>query len=471
MKYNFFLRAYQMILTAIFLMNSGIARADFELGMKYYAASNFEKAHREFRQAAKFGDTSAQFNLGVMYYRGEFVARDPILAYAWLALAAQEPEYMEQGLHLKIYKGFSDEQKKLADLAYQELFRQFSAGAIEESLLPVLDLESAMSNKLRLIKQVNPEYPNWMLSNGKIGWVDIFFSIDKEGITRDHVVSFSSSDSFTKVTVDAVRKWRYEPLVIDGKATSVNGMKIKFQFTLEDVEFNKTKVKKILSEAKEKADAGDVKEQFLYGYLLDVLPTNTKKALGSAAIDNPNKWYLLAAQNGSPQAGFFLGQNMINGNMCVPDKNKSMGWLLRAAQKNIIEAQYLLALELLSGSRLQKNEDQGMYWLNRAANTISKNNGPAKLRLAWILATHPNKDLRDGALALNHLQAIDKDYQDKQTYYRTAAAVYAENGDFEAATQWQEKALSDAKSLDLPMDALREQLLSYQNKQALRDEP
>ncbi|MBI3713657.1 MAG: hypothetical protein HY253_11960, partial [Burkholderiales bacterium] len=119
----------------------------------------------------------------------------------------------------------------------------------------------------------------------------------------------------------------------------------------------------------------------------------------------------------------------------------------------------------------QKNEDQGMYWLNKAANGNSIHHFRAKLSLAWILATHPNKDLRDGALALNHLQAIDKDYQDKQTYYRTAAAVYAENGDFEAATQWQEKALSDAKSLDLPMEALREQMLSYQNKQALRDEP
>lgn len=470
MKHGFFLYAYRMILTVLF-MSSATALADFELGMKYYSASNFEKAHREFRQAAKFGDVSAQFNLGVMYYRGEFVARDPIQAYAWLALAAQDSEYMAQGLHLKIYKSFSDEQKKLADLAYQEIFSKYSHAAIEKNLIPELDLANAMSNKPHLIKQINPDYPNWMLSKGKMGWVDIFFSVDKDGTTRDHVVSYSSDESFTKVTIEAVRKWQFEPFMIDGKTTSVNGQKVQFHFTLEDAEFSKRKIKKILSDTKEKADGGGAQEQFQYGYLLDVLPTFTKNILGANAVDNPNKWYLLAAQNGSPQAGFFLGQNMINGNMCAPDKNKSMGWLLKAAQRNIIEAQYMLALELLSGSRLHKNEDQGMYWLNKAASVESKHNNPAKLRLAWILATHPNKDQRDGSLALNYLRTIDPDYHDKQTYYRTAAAVYAENGNFEAAEQWQEKALIDAKSLELPLERLQAQLASYKSRQALRDLP
>ena len=83
-----FSRAMVYVLALVFLGFSGNARADFELGMKYYSQSNFEKAFREFQQAAKFGDMSAQFNLGVMYFRGEFVSQDSVNAYAWLALAA-----------------------------------------------------------------------------------------------------------------------------------------------------------------------------------------------------------------------------------------------------------------------------------------------------------------------------------------------------------------------------------------------
>lgn len=461
-------RIHWTILTVL-LMISGVAKADFELGMKYYTQSNFEKAHREFKQAAKFGDVSAQFNLGVMYYRGEFVAKDVIQGYAWLALAAQEPEYMEQGLHLKIYKSFSDEQKKLADLAYQELFKQFNAAAIEKSLMPELDVTHAISDTLRIIKQINPKYPNSMQDRGRMGWVDIFFSVDKDGTTRDHVVSYSSDEAFTKQALDAIRHWQYEPFTVNGKATPVNGLKVQFQFTLSEMEFSKTRIKKVLSETREKAEAGIAKEQFLYGYLLDVLPAFTNSDLKKELNDNPNKWYLAAAQNGSAQASFFLGQNIVNGNMCVPDKIKGMGWLLKASEKNILGAQYMLALELLGGTHLQKNEDQGMYWLEKAATKISKTNAAAKLRLAWILATHPNKDQRDGPLALSYLQMIDKDYNDKQTYYRTAAAVYAENADFEAAEGWQEKALSDAKSLELPLDALQAQLQAYKNKQPIRD--
>lgn len=468
MKKAFFHPIHWMMLTFL-LMISDIAKADFELGMKYYTQSNFEKAHREFKQAAMFGDVSAQFNLGVMYYRGEFVTRDAIQGYAWLALAAQVPEYKDQGLHLKIYNAFSDEQKKLADLAYHELFKQFNAAAIEERLNPIFLGAKTLSNQVHILKQPNATYPKSMLRAEKLGTVDLFMTIQKDGTTRDHIVYFSSDTAFSRSVLNAVRQWQYEPKIVDGKAVDVHGHKVRFNFVMSEAKYDQLQIGKILSTHKEKAVAGKPTDQFLYGFLLDILPTFTEFKPKAESDENANKWYLLAAQNGDPISSFFLGQNILNGNMCVPDPEKSMGWLLKAASKNMLDAQYLLAQELLSRTRLQKNEDQGMYWLNKAASGNVSSNFPAKLRLAWILATHPNKDQRDGTLALGHLTSIDKDYQDKQTYYRTAAAVYAENADFDAAEQWQEKALSDAKSLGLPLDALQAQLQAYRNKQPLRE--
>jgi TonB family protein len=470
MKQLFFSCIHQTIFLTLVIVSS-VAQADFELGMKYYNQSNFEKAHREFNQAAKFGDVSAQFNLGVMYFRGEFVAKDPIQAYAWLALAAQDPDYKEQGLHLQIYKTFSDEQKKIADLAYQEIFKQFNQAAIEESLKPTLVNASTLSRKVRVLKQTNPNYPQTMLRDEKSGYVDILLTIAKDGTTRDHVVYFSTNKAFTQPTLDAIRKWQYKPAIIDGKPVEVQGYKIRFSFMLGDMKYDDSKINMALDAFKEKALTGKASDQFLYGFFLDILPTYTEFKPKLDDGENANKWYLLAAQNGDIVSSYFLGQNILNGNMCMPDPNKGMAWLLKAASKNMVNAQYLLAAELLSGTRLLKNDDQGMYWLNKAANGNSISNYQAKLRLAWILSTHPSKDKRDGALALSHLQTIDKNYQDKQTYYRTAAAVYAENGDFELAQQWQEKALSDAKSLEFSLDALQSHLELYKGKQALRENP
>jgi TonB family protein len=448
---------------------SGIARADFELGMKHYQQSHFEKAFYEFQQAAKFGDFASQFNLGVMYFRGEFVPKDSIQAYAWLALAAQDTEFKERGLHLTVYQGLSEEQKKSADQHYQELYAQFNSEAIEKNMVPIYTSTSSLSSRLRSLKNVNPVYPTTMLRNGTVGWVDIFFTVTKEGTTRDHLVYYGSNIAFTHAVIDAVRQWQYEPERVAGKVIDTHGVKIRFHFMMNDTEFSRGKINQALIKQKEKADSGNPDAQFIFAYYLDVLPSFTNYKPQLASEENANKWYQLAAQNGSGVSSFFLGQNVLNGNMCVPDANKGLAWLLKAARQHIVDAQYLLAQELLSGSHLQKNEDQGMYWLNKAATSTSKTSNAPKLRLAWILATHPDHTIRNGALALTYLHAADPEHKDRQSYYRTAAAVYAENADFITAEQWQEKALSDAKSLALPLDTLKAQLLAYQNKQALRE--
>lgn len=462
-----FIQVARFSLLSLLYLLGGSAKADFELGLKYYEEQNFDKAYKEFNQAAKFGDFSAQFNLGVMYYKGQSVKQDMLTGYAWLALAAQDAEYKERGLHSQIYNGFSSDQKKQADRAYQELFAQFNSAAIESSLTPSYTGASPLSTQLRPVKNVYPEYPKSMLRIEKMGWVDVLFSVEKDGTTRDHVVYSSTDEIFSNSVVSALRKWQYEPATIEGKAVAIHGMKIRFKFILNDTKFDERKVNLLLAEKREKAIAGDAHAQFLYAYYLDVLPSFTKYTPKADSEENPNKWYLKAAENGSAISSFFLGQNVLNGNLCNADSNKSLAWLLRAS-KTVVDAQYLLALELLSGTRLQKNEEQAMYWLNKAVTGNSTGNTAAKLRLAWILATHPDKGQRNGALAQQYVQSVDKNYRDKQTYYETAAAVAAENADFDAAVKWQEKVLDDAQTLELPLENIRTQLNGYRSKQPLR---
>ena len=52
------------------------AWADFEAGMEAYKGSEYATALREWRPLAEQGDANAQFNLGMLYTKGQGVPQD-----------------------------------------------------------------------------------------------------------------------------------------------------------------------------------------------------------------------------------------------------------------------------------------------------------------------------------------------------------------------------------------------------------
>lgn len=59
------------------------------LGMDAYDKKNYEDALRFFRRASFFADKPSQGMVAEMLWKGEGVARDPALAYAWMDLASE----------------------------------------------------------------------------------------------------------------------------------------------------------------------------------------------------------------------------------------------------------------------------------------------------------------------------------------------------------------------------------------------
>ncbi len=51
---------------------------------------DFTEAVQWYRLAAEQGDVGAQYNLGIMYGRGEGVRQDLVQAHLWLSLAATQ---------------------------------------------------------------------------------------------------------------------------------------------------------------------------------------------------------------------------------------------------------------------------------------------------------------------------------------------------------------------------------------------
>lgn len=65
------------------------ANADFDAGMAAYRTHEFTLAFEEFYQEAVTGHETAQFNLGVLYYRGEGAERNIVKAFSWIELSTQ----------------------------------------------------------------------------------------------------------------------------------------------------------------------------------------------------------------------------------------------------------------------------------------------------------------------------------------------------------------------------------------------
>jgi hypothetical protein len=70
----------------------GVASAQFNLGVMYAKGQgvpqDYPAALKWFQKAAEQGDPSAQNNLGLMYERGRGVRQDFILAHMWSSIAA-----------------------------------------------------------------------------------------------------------------------------------------------------------------------------------------------------------------------------------------------------------------------------------------------------------------------------------------------------------------------------------------------
>jgi tetratricopeptide (TPR) repeat protein len=103
---------------------------------------------------------------------------------------------------------------------------------------------------------------------------------------------------------------------------------------------------------------------------------------------------------------------------------------------------------------------------------LHANNTDAMAGLAWVRATCPKAELRDGKKALEYAEKACKLTEYKEvTYLDTLAAAYAENGQFDKAVEWQTKALKSPD--DFPKKELakaRQRLKLYQDGKPYRKE-
>jgi hypothetical protein len=212
------------------------------------------------------------------------------------------------------------------------------------------------------------------------------------------------------------------------------------------------------------------------------------------------EWLERAANQGNPDAALLIGQAYRFFLQPAPDRAKAELWFSRAAAAGIAEAQYQLAammfeqtdtaargLELLKaaaadghagantrlgvfyqlGTYMPKDQTRARQHYELAT---SQGDITARNNLAWLLATSPDAELRDGTRAVSLALPLAVLY-DSWGYLDTLAAAQAEAGDFAAATRSAGKALTQAAAAAdaETLQGLKQRLTLFQRKEPYRE--
>ena len=82
--------------------------------------------------------------------------------------------------------------------------------------------------------RVEPIYPQRAAQRGIEGWVEMEFTITPAGTVKNPVVTaFEPSSVFNRAALKAIRKWKYNPKVEDGKAVERDGVRVRLTFKLD----------------------------------------------------------------------------------------------------------------------------------------------------------------------------------------------------------------------------------------------
>jgi protein TonB len=83
------------------------------------------------------------------------------------------------------------------------------------------------------IVRIEPQYPIAAARDGKEGWVQLSFTINELGGVDDiEVIDANPKRIFDREAKRALRKWKYKPKIVDGKALKQPGMTVQLDFKL-----------------------------------------------------------------------------------------------------------------------------------------------------------------------------------------------------------------------------------------------
>jgi protein TonB len=100
--------------------------------------------------------------------------------------------------------------------------------------IPKLKLSASNNHPTIPIIRVNPIYPRIPLQRGIEGWVEVEFTINAAGdVLNPRIVDAEPPGVFNRSVLRAVKSWKYEPMLVDGKPIIQQGVRWHLDFEAE----------------------------------------------------------------------------------------------------------------------------------------------------------------------------------------------------------------------------------------------
>ena len=277
---------------------------DFLKGLAAYKAEDYPEAARWFSKAAEQGDTTAQFNLGVMYDKGQGVAQDDGEALRWYLKAAELGNALAQYcLGLMYYRGDGVAQD---DREAVHLWRKAAeqGHALAQSFL------------------------GHMYQEGR-------------GVTQDYVEA---------------HKWLNLAFTLGEMSAKKDRQGVEEKMATRQIaEAQKEAVKWL--QAYEKKKLMDEMDDFEKGFV-NYQAKNYHEAL---------RWLRKAAEQGHPKAQVLLGVMYVEGRGVAHDEREAGRCWHKAAEQGDDEAQYCLGFLYEKGRGVAQDDSEAVRWYRKAA--------------------------------------------------------------------------------------------------------
>lgn len=99
----------------------------------------------------------------------------------------------------------------------------------------IVDGISAADGDATALIRVAPGYPERALARGIEGRVLVEFDVTETGaVVNARVVASEPSDVFDAAALSAVRQWRYDPKIVNGRAVRQSGLRIAIPFVRDE---------------------------------------------------------------------------------------------------------------------------------------------------------------------------------------------------------------------------------------------